>query len=163
MKQIKSQRIVLLFALCSVLLLSACTANTSGLDENGLSPHLAVDIILPDDLSVGKEASFQLHVQQGGEPIEADQATFEFWREDDPAHRITIDGETTEAGVYTAVHNLGEAGIYNVQCTVTAGSMEAMPIRRFAIGEEAVLQLAAMQQPTDGMTQMGGSAGEHQH
>lgn len=155
------RRTALVFLL-TVLLLSACTANTDSTDERGLRPHLSVDLWLPQQLSPGSAGQFRIAIQQGESPVRADSVIFEFWPEDRPDQIVSVTGISEGEGLYSAEHRLNREGLYVVRCLVAAGSLEAMPAKRLAIGEAAVLRLAALErQSAADATQAGASGGHH--
>ncbi|MHA6480400.1 FixH family protein [Paenibacillus sp. strain BS8-2] len=155
---------IVAMGLASSLLLGACTAQTGNLDEHGLRPHLNVDLQIPAKLKLHQETTFSIALAQGGNPATADSVTFEFWPEDNPEHKVFVDGVQDGEGVYIASYDLPDTGIYVVRCLVTSGTMKAMPAKRFAIGEEAVLHLAAMEKQGDsGDAGDGDNASGHQH
>jgi hypothetical protein len=89
--------------------------------------------------------------------------TFEFWPEGQPDQKVSAQGVPTSDGVYTAQYAMMDNGIYVVRCLVTSGSMEAMPAKRFAIGEQAVLHLAEAekQEAAGNSGDAAGAAGHH--
>lgn len=91
--------------------------------------------------------------------------TFVFWPESHPEQRIEIAGVSDGNGQYTADYFLKNEGIYVVRCHVSSDTLEAMPAKRFAIGQEAVLLLAALeqQQTTDATFDNGSGGGQHLH
>lgn len=153
--------------LIATALLGACTANTANIDERGLRPHLAVDLQLPEELAPDVAATFRIAVTQGGQPVQAADVTFEFWPEGSPEQKAVVPGSLgDEDGIYSAIHQLSREGVYVVRCLVTAGGLEAMPAKRFALGEEAVLRLAALEEQAAGDTASVGEAsggGHHHH
>ncbi|GIQ65957.1 hypothetical protein PACILC2_45250 [Paenibacillus cisolokensis] len=154
----------IVLTMMAAFFLSACAANTSSTDEHGLLPHLTVDMRLPSELSLGSSGQFRIAISQDGKPVQADDVAFEFWPEGHPEQRVEIPGEFGGSGLYTAEYRLNSEGVYVVRCRVSSGSLEAMPAKRFAIGEEAVLRLAALeQQQTAGAPADGGSSGGHHH
>jgi len=155
------RRTAIVLTMMAAFILNACTANTSSTDEHGLLPHLSVDMRLPSKLSPGSSEQFRIVVSQGGEPVQADDVTFEFWPEEHPEQRVEIAGESGGNGLYSAVYRLSDQGLYVVRCRVSSSSLEAMPTKRFAIGEEAVLRLAALEGQQ--MPDSGSSSEGHHH
>lgn len=154
----------LILTMIAAMILSACTGNTSSTDEHGLLPHLTVDMLLPKELSPDSTATFHVEVRQGEKPVEAANITFEFWPEGHPEQLVEIIGVSGGRGLYSAEYRLNSEGVYVVRCRVSSGSLEAMPAKRFAIGEEAVLRLATLEQQQDANAAAdGGSKGGHHH
>lgn len=152
--------------LAALLLLGACTAQTGNVDEHGLRPHLNVDLQIPKELNLHQDETFTIKLTQGGKPATAEFVTFEFWPEGQPEQKVSAQGAPTSAdsGVYTAQYAMPDNGIYVVRCLVTSGSMEAMPAKRFAMGEKAVLHLAeAEKQESAGNSGEGDAAAGHHH
>ncbi|SMG22939.1 FixH family protein [Paenibacillus aquistagni] len=157
------RKTALVLAMTAALALSACTANTGLTDEKGLLPHLTVDIELPEAFTLDFAAPFHIRVEQHKVPVDTAEVTFEIWPENHPEERVRIPGESNGKGLYTAEHQLSTEGIYIVRCHVVSGSLEAMPAKRFAIGEEAVLSLAELeeQQAADGEAPAHGGGHDH--
>jgi hypothetical protein len=141
-----SKAITLPILIILLLFLSACTASFSAIDESGLQPHLNVDLQIPKQLSTSTTGRFSITIQhQDGMPAPAERVMFEIWPEGRQDERISIPGTAIGEGQYAIDHQLMEQGIYVVQCFVSSGDYEVMPAKRFAIGEEAVHQLAALE------------------
>lgn len=155
-----------LIAILLAVLLSGCTANDSATDESGLLPHLTVDLQIPEQLQAGTEGTFTMIVRQNGEPFEAgaDSAAFEIWPEGQRENSITIASKLDGSGVYTASPTLDGEGIYVVRCRVSSRDYEVMPSKRFAIGEDAVSQLAMLEKQVSSEDPAPGSGdGGHHH
>ncbi|RXZ82917.1 hypothetical protein EBB07_08350 [Paenibacillaceae bacterium] len=136
---------MLLSILLAVLLLSGCTASVNTADEQGLLPHLTVDLQVPNPVQPGVEYRFTIVVQQDGQPIEADKVTFEFWPEGVREDSIAMMGMRDGAGTYFINQTMPGEGVYVVRSLVSSANYEVMPAKRFAIGEEAVKQLALLE------------------
>ncbi|MFF2890087.1 FixH family protein [Paenibacillus sp. NPDC057967] len=151
--------------LAAMLLLSACTANVDSVDENGLQPHLKVDLHIPEKLVLHENNSFSVQVMKDGQPAAADQIHFQFWPEGKSEQAVTLDGNKIDEGVYAVDYRLMEQGIYVVRCFIASDSLEVMPAKRFAIGSEAVLHLAALeeQEAQGSLSQSNQAAGGHHH
>lgn len=161
------RKALLVTTLAAALLTSACTANTSALDEQGLLPHLTVDLQLPEPLPertpVGSLAQFRATVKKNGSLAHVDRVTFQIWPEDRLEQRIEATGVLRE-GSYVVEHLLDAEGIYIVRCFVQAGALEAMPAKRFAIGQDAVLRLAELErQQSAQASATDQSGGDHHH
>ncbi|WP_214629479.1 FixH family protein [Paenibacillus agaridevorans] len=159
------RRIGITMLLSASLSLGACTANEGMTDENGLRPHLNVDLQVPGTLKLHETSPFSVIVTQANKPVRADEILFQFWPEGSPDRLVTVAGLMRQEGVYTAEYGFIENGVYVVRSRVTAGSLEAMPAKRFAIGEEAVLRLAALeQQEAQGeLASSDHGSGDHHH
>ena len=131
--------------LLGALLLAGCTAQTGEVDEHGLRPHLTVDLQLPEQLAVGETAAFMLDVARGGEPVTADAIRFVLWPEAAPEQREELAAAPDAPGRYSAAYRLPTEGVYVIRAYVEAAELEAMPAKRFAVGADAVLELAALE------------------
>lgn len=152
---------LILIMMIAAMFLSACTANTGSTDERGLLPHLSVDLQLPTEMTPGSTGQFRIYVSQDGKPVQADKVTFGFWPVGHSEQRVEIAGVSEGNGLYSAEYRLGSEGVYVVRCRVSSGSLEVMPARRFAIGEEAVLRLAALERQQNAETPASGGGGHH--
>ncbi|ANE45481.1 hypothetical protein SY83_03145 [Paenibacillus swuensis] len=129
------------------LVLSGCTANLAETDESGLPPHLTVDLHLPKQLEVGASSHYTVEVFNNKQPLaDAEQVEFVFWREGKRNSAVTVPAAESSPGVYTVSHILAEEGIYLVQSRVVAASGMVVPIKRIAVGGEAVKQLIELEE-----------------
>mgnify|MGYP000666386385 CR=1 FL=1 len=150
--------------LCLLLLagslLTGCTANVSSTDENGLSPHLTVDLQLPEQIEVNQSALFTILVHENGDPYEgADRVEFEIWPVDQRQDSVRLPGNPTASGTYTVSTSLAEEGVYTIRCHVISEQYHVMPTKQFAIGEAAVHQLLLQEQAQSEIT----TADSHHH
>lgn len=147
MRHLLNRTRILLLLLFLTLILSGCTATAADTDENGLIPHLTVDLQLPAKLQMNKAVTLSLTVQRSSQPFEeAEEAAFTIWREDTPEETITLPAIQRLPGVYEADHTFASEGLYVIQSHVLATDMEVMPSKRLAIGSEALEQLAQLEQ-----------------
>lgn len=162
--RIHRSMLIVVLVIVVAMFLGACKANTSSTDEHGLLPHLSIALDLPEQLSLETTAHFQISVKQGDVPIEADRVMFELWPEGQPEQRIEFAGLPQNEGLYIGEYRLLAEGVYVIRARVTYGSLEAMPAKRFAIGEEAVLRLAELeQQASNNQDGNGNHDSQHHH
>ncbi|MDF2837552.1 MAG: hypothetical protein K0Q63_3192 [Paenibacillus sp.] len=151
-------------AILASLLLGACTAQTGVADENGILPHLSADLQIPGQLTLHESETFSVVLEQNGKHVDADSIRFEIWPEGRRDRSHTMEGVQTKEGTYSAEYRFEVEGIYVIRGWVKSGALEVMPAKRFAIGEDAVLQLAALEaQEAQSGTSGGGSAGHDHH
>lgn len=151
-------------AILASLLLGACTAQTDLSDENGILPHLSADLQIPGELSLHERDTFSVVLEQNGKHVNADSIRFEVWPEGQRDGAHTVEGVRTREGTYSAEYRFEVEGIYIIRGWVKSGALEVMPAKRFAIGEDAVLQLAALEaQESQSGTSAEGSAGHDHH
>ena len=156
--------VLALAAIC--IMAVGCTANMSEIDEHGLRPYIAVDVRIPDKLAPHNNGQFAIEARVKGQPLEAEQVTFEFWPEGQHAHRVSVTGAAAGDGIYTADYPIPGEGIYVVRSVVSGRGLEAMPAKRFAVGEQAVLHLAALEEQLAAGAEDGsasGGGGHHSH
>lgn len=151
MNHLFNRRLSLSKLLLLVFILSACTANVDNTDENGLIPHLTVDLQLPSDIELNKVTTLSVTVQNNNQPFDqAEEASFKIWQEESPDKAITLQATQQTSGVYEVDHEFTSEGLYVIQVHVLSSDMEVMPSKRLAIGSEALEQLAQLeQQQTD--------------
>lgn len=156
-------RLVTTGLLLGALLLGGCTAQTGEVDELGLLPHLTVDLQLPEQVTIGETATFAIDIARRGQPVAADAVRFVLWPEAAPEHQIELAAAQDVPGRYSASYQLPEEGVYVVRALVEADELQAMPAKRFAIGADAVLELAALEAAQSGAApdQGGGHGGGH--
>ncbi|MFB9274413.1 FixH family protein [Cohnella cellulosilytica] len=147
--QFKSVRNGLALAVLAIAL-GGCTSDTEGRDERGFAPHLTVDLSAPAPADAQSEVLLSVEVKKNGQPLlQADQAEFVVWPEDDPAGALTVPAREQTPGVYAANYVFGAEGLYIVQSRIASANLEAMPAKRVAIGEEAVERLSQLEHAGD--------------
>ncbi|MBD2870216.1 FixH family protein [Paenibacillus arenilitoris] len=147
-----------------VLALCGCTANTTETDENGLRPHVTVDLSLPEKPETGIPGLYFVKVSKSGKPLRhAEQADFVIWPEGKEESAVTVKAEETSPGVYSVSHTIEVEGIYLIQSRINADGEQVMPAKRIAIGAHAVEQLAVMEAAQKSGTAAPADAGGHHH
>ncbi|WP_020618098.1 hypothetical protein [Paenibacillus daejeonensis] len=141
-------------------LLSGCTAQTGTVDEQGLRPHLAVDLQLPAELAPGESGQVTLDVALLGDPITA-EVIFAYWPEGEPGNAVEAAASSEDKGRYQTDLVLPEEGIYVVRAQVAADGLEVMPAKWLAIGEDAVRQLAVLEAAQAQEAPAAGGGGHH--
>lgn len=77
-----------------VVLLCGCTAKVAETDENGLPPHISVDLQLPEELKIGSSNVFSVQVSKRNVPLEhAEKAEFVIWPENDKDAAVIIQAD----------------------------------------------------------------------
>ncbi|MHA7963929.1 hypothetical protein ACX93W_07280 [Paenibacillus sp. CAU 1782] len=163
---LKSRGLCAVIALSfAALLLGACTAQTGTIDEKGLRPHLNVDLQIPEKLELHKTSQFRVEVLQGGKPAAVDEVIFELWPEEQVDQLISLKGNKIDDGIYGVDYEILENGLYRLKSRITAGELEVFPAKRFAVGEKAVLELAAIedQEALDNQGSNQSTGGHHHH
>ncbi|WP_168735910.1 FixH family protein [Cohnella fermenti] len=147
-----------------LIALGGCTSNTEGLDENGLKPHLTVDLKVEAPADVLAEVPLSVEVKKSGEPlVQAEKAEFVVWPDGDSEHAVTIAASEQSPGVYTANYAFGTEGMYIVQSRVSSGNLEVMPAKRIAIGAAAVEALEQLEGAGEGEGEAAQAASEGHH
>ncbi|MUG66786.1 hypothetical protein GNP94_12310 [Paenibacillus campinasensis] len=155
--------VIILFVM-TAFVLSGCTAKNGSTDEHGILPHLTVDLQLPADLAVGSIGRFQAKVEQTGASVATAQVNFEFWSEEHADGSVFVAAaESGSNGIYTADFRPESEGVYRVRCHVVSGTLEAMPSKRFAIGEDAILRLEQLEHQSPAGLDANESGGGHHH
>ncbi|HIW32832.1 MAG TPA: FixH family protein [Candidatus Paenibacillus intestinavium] len=147
MNQLFNRALSLSMLLLFVFIVSACTAKIENTDENGLIPHLTVDLQLPSDVELNNAITLSLTVQKSSQPFEqAEEAAFKIWQEDSPDEAIILPAIQRTPGVYEVEHIFISEGLYVIQSYVSSSDMEVMPSKRLAIGSKALEQLVQFEQ-----------------
>ena len=149
----------LLLSLAAAML-SGCTAQTGIVDEQGLRPHLAVDLQLPAQLAPGERGQVTLDVELLGDPVAA-EVSFAYWPEGEPGKVVEAAASSEDKGRYQTDLVLPEEGIYVVRAQVAAGGLEVMPAKWLAIGADAVEQLAVLEATQSQEAPAAGGGGHH--
>lgn len=135
-----------------IVLLCGCTAKVAETDENGLPPHISVDLQLPEEFKIGSSNVFSVQVSKRNVPLEhAEKAEFVIWPEDDKNAAVIIQADEPSPGSYVVSYAIEKEGLYVVQSRVKFADAQVMPTKRFAIGDQAIERLAQLEsdQATD--------------
>lgn len=120
------------------------------MDENGLRPHLTIDLQVPTNIKTDEIISLSAIVQKSNQPFEhAEEAVFTVWLEDNPEQQVVLPATQHSPGIYEAEYVFPAEGLYIIQSHVLAVDMEVMPSKRVAIGKEAMEHLALLEQGKD--------------
>ncbi len=96
---------------------------------------IEADLQVPETLDAGEEASLAVIVKQGNEAVtDADEVTFEIWKEGKSENSEMVEAKHDSEGKYTADHTFPEEGIYYVQSHVTAKRQHTMPKASVQVG-----------------------------
>ncbi|MCR2802754.1 FixH family protein [Paenibacillus soyae] len=162
----KRNQTIILAGTASLLLLGllcGCTARTpSGADENGLHPHVTVEMSLPETFEIGRDAKFTLEAKKNGELLaNADSAEFVFWPEGHKDAAVIVPAEEISPGEYAASYTVREEGVYVVQSRLRSAGEIIMPAKRFAIGPEAVDLLIQLEEAQKNDAPAAAGGGHH--
>lgn len=150
MRTISNRVLYLLTFLLVLIVLCSCTANVSNTDDNGLKPHLSVDLQVPPNIETNEATTLTISVQKENQPFEqANEAQFIIWLEENPEDKIAIPAIQHSPGVYKAQYIFSSEGLYIIQSHVIASDMEVIPSKRIAIGMDAIKHLAHLEQQED--------------
>lgn len=128
-------KLVSLFFLAGVIIMSACTAD-SGKNAAEGSLMVNADILLPSELSKNEEETLAVALTQGEEAVEdAASVDFEIWREGSEENSEMIKAVHKSKGIYEIKKTFNENGLYFVQTHVTARDLHVMPKKEFIVGE----------------------------
>ncbi|WP_168121199.1 FixH family protein [Paenibacillus sp. HB172176] len=135
-----------------MLVLGGCAMTEKPAVDNGLPPHISVQLHLPeaDAVESGREGVYSIEASKNGQPLEdAETAEFIIWQEEHPEKKTIIPATETSPGVYTAAHAIEEDGLYIVKSHLVADGDQVMPAKRMAVGSDAVTRLAQLQANPD--------------
>ncbi|GGD01593.1 hypothetical protein GCM10007216_35380 [Thalassobacillus devorans] len=121
----------------TAIVLTACGGDQSGnAEEEEMEPMIATEVIMPEDIQPGEEATFQAKVTQGDEAVEdADYVKFEFWAEGtEDEENEKVEAEHKGEGVYEVTYTLQEEGVYFLYAHTQARDMHVMPKEQFKVG-----------------------------
>lgn len=110
-----------------LLIMTACSEEEKADDD--VPQIVEVEILLPEDISVGEAVTLSSYISQGGEDVnDADDVTFEIWEEsasDEDHDRILA--EFDQDGTYSISYTFETAGTYHIISHVNAREMHVMP------------------------------------
>ncbi|WP_176223910.1 FixH family protein [Thalassobacillus devorans] len=122
----------------TAIVLTACGGDQSGnAEEEEMEPMIATEVIIPEDIQPGEEATFQAKVTQGDEAVEdADYVKFEFWAEgNEDEDNEKVEAEHQGDGVYEVSYTFPEEGVYFLYAHTQASDMHVMPKEQFTVGD----------------------------
>ncbi|WP_026691253.1 FixH family protein [Alteribacter aurantiacus] len=124
------------------MLVTACgqeeeNGNESATDEQNFGP-IEVEVLMDEEGDPG-DWELQALVTQGDDPVnDADEVTFEVWRQGQKEDSDMLDYEDVTDGVYTASYTFEDEDVYYVVPHVTARDMHVMPTHQIIIGDAEV-------------------------
>ncbi|TDQ42670.1 FixH family protein [Aureibacillus halotolerans] len=99
-------------------------------------PPLDTELSIVGDVQPDQEATVEVMVTNGDEPIQDAKVVFSVWKENDRENAIYMDGEPATNGMYTALLPVGTDGIYYVKAEATVSEKQTLtPIKRFVVGD----------------------------
>lgn len=117
-------------------LLGGCARTESTAMENFSLVPIKVQIeVTPDSVQIGEKVTFTATVTHQEQSVDdADEVTFEFWREDDTEGKhsqvtVTSAGD----GTYVLEQSFDQPGTYKVISHVTARDQHSMPSKSFIV------------------------------
>ncbi|MGG3574568.1 FixH family protein [Bacillus gobiensis] len=117
------------------ILLTSCKDNQAH-SEKAVQEPIKVEILAPNELSMGETVKLQVKVTQANESVnDADEVEFEIWKGDDRDHSVMLPARNVRDGIYEASRAFDDEGTYNIQTHVTARSMHSMPTKQVVVGE----------------------------
>lgn len=127
---IKRMSIFILF-----ILLTACNDNQAHSEKEAREP-LKVEILAPNELSVGEAAQLQIKVTQGDKNVnDAEEVEFEIWKDGESDRSVMVPAKNIGDGIYEVNQSFDMEGTYYIQTHVTARSMHSMPKKQVVVGD----------------------------
>ncbi|MGI2329415.1 FixH family protein [Planococcus sp. YIM B11945] len=119
-----------------MLLLGACGTDEPASSGAGTMPEeVKVSFNTEQTAEAIQPVVLSVTVTQGEEAVEdADEVVFEVWQSGHREHSEMITAEHTEKGIYEAVTEFDEDGLYFVQAHTTARRLHAMPKQEITVG-----------------------------
>ncbi|WP_059052963.1 FixH family protein [Paenibacillus senegalimassiliensis] len=120
----------------TLTLLGGCARTESTAMENfSLAPIKVQLEVTPDPVQIGETVTFTATVTHQEQIVDdADEVTFEFWREDDTEGehgQVTV--TSAGNGTYVLEQSFDEPGTYKVISHVTARDQHSMPSKSFTV------------------------------
>lgn len=132
------KRLSLFLSISAVLLLTACGNNnkdTSEGDGAKLPEMVEVEVLLPEKIEPNEEVKIEVLVTQGAEKVEdANEVTFEVWKQGQEKDHEMIEGKNDGSGIYSFTKTFEEEGFYFVVAHTTARAMHVMPRVEVTVG-----------------------------
>ncbi len=133
------KKFTLLISLLSLLMLAACGSSNNNENTNGNSDNIPnmveVEIKLPEEIEPNEEVKIEALVTQGDEHVEdANEVTFEVWKQGQEADHEMLEADNDGKGVYSITKTFEEEGFYYVVAHTTARDMHVMPRVEVTVG-----------------------------
>lgn len=132
------KKLSLFLSIFAVLLLTACGNNNSDTSKgNGdkLPEMVEVEVLLPEKMEPNEEVKIEALVTQGEEKVEdANEVTFEVWKQGQEKDHEMIEGKNDGSGIYSFTKTFEEEGFYFVVAHTTARDMHVMPRVEVTVG-----------------------------
>ncbi|WP_245917944.1 FixH family protein [Alteribacillus bidgolensis] len=133
-----------------LLLLSACTVDTSTGNLYKQSQPLEVDMILPKSTSLNKEQVIKIQLTQEGKKVDdAAAIQFEIWKKETHEDHEVVKAKHEGNGIYFAEKTFNEDGLYYIKADVRARDLHVMPTKQVIVGNPSEEELNALQQKTE--------------
>lgn len=130
-----------------LLLLSACTVDTSADNLYNQSKPLEVDMILPKSNSLNKEQVIKIKLMQEGKKVnDATNIQFEIWKKENHEDHEVIKAKHEGNGIYFAEKTFREDGLYYIKADVRARDLHVMPTKQVIVGNPSEEELNSLQQ-----------------
>ncbi len=105
-------------------------------EEDPSMEALEVKLNGPEEVKQGETVTFKAMVTQGKEHVaDADEVTFEVWKEGTKDDSQMIEASNDGEGMYSIETTFDEEGTYFVQSHVTARSMHTMPKQQVTVAK----------------------------
>ncbi|WP_078381696.1 FixH family protein [Sutcliffiella halmapala] len=128
----------LISIIITILILAAC-GNNSNKESTGNTDEvptiIEVEVLLPESIEPNQEVKIEALVTQGGEKVaDANEVTFEVWKQGQEADHEMIEGKNDGSGIYSFTKSFEEEGLYYVVAHTTAREMHVMPRVEVTVG-----------------------------
>jgi len=134
------RRILILIVALTMAVLAACN-NDNDTDQSQESEELKmleVDFEVVDKADVGETVELNAIVTYGDEKVkDADEVTFEYWKQGNEEDSTKIEANNNEDGTYTAQVSFDSDGVYEMYAHTTARDLHTMPKKSITIGDGA--------------------------
>jgi hypothetical protein len=132
------KKYTLFISMIALFMLAACgnsSNNSEGSNGDQVPSAVEVEVLLPEKIEPNEEVKIEALVTQGEDIVEdANEVTFEVWKQGQEADHEMIEANNEGDGLYSFTKTFEEEGFYYVVAHTTARDMHVMPRAEVTVG-----------------------------
>ncbi|MFD1851539.1 FixH family protein [Oceanobacillus bengalensis] len=135
------RKLWMVLIILGITVLAACGNESENGEETEELTPLEVEFLVPEKVEVDENFELEAIVTYGDEDVtDADEVTFEYWRQGNEDETTKIEATNNGDGTYTTDLSIATDGVYEIFAHTTAKGLHTMPKKSITIGEGTVLE-----------------------